>query len=155
AWTGDEALAAWDMLGKYRGQLDGFGIGYDDLPRPDGADKLQNTRRQEARDRACRRARQWREQQYRKAHSYVRCDGPGEKVALASPSPPGMIAEAKAIKARPFDWDTKTNPSPSTSPPAVVAFAEAHGIDVAPEVRALVPTAAAQAGQAAARPNVY
>ena len=33
-WTDDAALAAWDMLRKYRGQLAAAGIGYDDLPRP-------------------------------------------------------------------------------------------------------------------------
>jgi hypothetical protein len=32
-WTDDAALATWDMLRKYRGQLAAAGIGYDDLPR--------------------------------------------------------------------------------------------------------------------------
>jgi Bifunctional DNA primase/polymerase, N-terminal/SNF2-related domain len=155
AWTEDEALAAWDMLRKYRGQLDGFGIGYDELPRPHGADELETAQREEARDRARQRGRQWREQQYHKAHSYVRCDGAGEKVTLAFPYDPAIVDQAKAIKGRYFDWDTKTNVYPFTTLPQVVAFAEAHGIDVAPEVRALVPAATAQAQQEATRPNVY
>jgi hypothetical protein len=154
-WTWDEALAAWDMLRKYRGQLDGFEISYDDLPRPQGADDLEAARREEARERARQRGRQWREQQYRKAHSYVRCDGAGEKVTLAFPFDPVMVDAAKAIKGRYFDWDTKTNVYPFTSLPQIVAFAEGHGIDVATEVRALVPTAAAQVQREATRPNVH
>jgi hypothetical protein len=70
SWTGDEALAAWDMLRKYRGQLDSFGIGYDDLPRPPGAGDPEATRREEARERVRQRARQRREQEYRKARSH-------------------------------------------------------------------------------------
>src|SRR5262249_30774017 len=100
------------------------------------------------------RGRRWREQQYRTAHSYVRCDGPGEKVTLAFPFDPAMVDQAKAIKGRYFDWDTKTNVYPFTSLPQIVAFAETHGIDVAAEVRALVPAASAQAQEEAARPNV-
>src|SRR5262249_59417019 len=101
------------------------------------------------------RGRRWREQQYRTAHSYVRCDGPGEKVTLAFPFDPAMVDQAKAIKGRYFDWDTKTNVYPFTSLPQAVAFADAHGIDVAAEVRALLPAAATAAEQEAARPNVY
>src|SRR5215471_15066479 len=70
-WTEDEALAAWDMLRKYRGQLDGFGISYDDLPRPEAADQLEAAQRETARDRARQHGRRWRQQQYRTAHSYV------------------------------------------------------------------------------------
>src|SRR5215831_5785370 len=155
AWTEDEALAAWDILRKYRGQLGGFGITYDTLPRPVGAEELEAARREEARERARQRGRRWREQQYRKTHSYVRCDGAGEQVTLAFPYDPAMVDAAKAIKGRSFDWDTKTNVYPFTSLPPAVAFAEAHGIEVAPEVRALVPAAVALVEREAARPNVY
>src|SRR5215470_8875340 len=44
-WTDDAALAAWDMLRKYHSQLAAAGIGYDDLPRPVGADELDAGRR--------------------------------------------------------------------------------------------------------------
>ena len=141
----DEALAAWDMLRKYRGQLDGFGISYDDLPRPPGADDLAAARREEARERARQRARQRREQQYRKARSYVRCDGAGENVALAFPYDPAMVDEAKAIKGRRFDWDTKTNAYPFTSLPAVIVLRRRpRHRRLTAEVRALVPAAAAR-----------
>lgn len=36
AWTDDTARAAWEMIRKYRHQLDGFGINYDDIPEPHG-----------------------------------------------------------------------------------------------------------------------
>jgi hypothetical protein len=155
AWGEDEALAAWDMLRKYRGQLDGLGISYDELPRPPGAAGLEAAQREAAHDRARQRGRQWRQQQYRKVHSYVRCGGAGEKVALAFPYDPAMVDAAKAIKGRSFDWDTKTNTYPFTSLPQIVAFAEAHGIDVAPEIRALVPATTAQTQRDAAGPNVH
>src|SRR5215470_3988849 len=155
AWTEDEALGGWDMLRKYRGQLDGFGVCYDNLPRPPGADELEAVRREAARERARQRGRRWREQQYRTAHSYVRCDGAGEKVTLGFPFDPVLVDEAKAITGRSFDWDTKTNTYPFTSLPQAVGFADAHGIDVAAEVRALVPAAVTQAGQEAAPPHVY
>jgi superfamily II DNA or RNA helicase/tetratricopeptide (TPR) repeat protein len=154
-WAEDEALTAWDMLRKYRGQLGGFGIGYDDLPRPPGADELEAARRAEARERARQGARRWREQQYRKTHSYVRCDGVGEKVALAFPYDPDAVSQAKAIKGRSFDWETKGNVYPFASLPQVVALADARGIEVAPEVRALVPAAVELVEQEAARPDVY
>ena len=73
-WTDDAALATWDMLRKYRGQLAAAGIGYDDLPRPAGADELEAERREQARQRAREHAQHWREQQYRQARTYLRCD---------------------------------------------------------------------------------
>jgi DNA polymerase-1 len=154
-WTADQALAAWDMLRKYGSQLDGFGMPHASLPRPHGAGELEEERRAEARERARQGARRWRGQQYRKARSYVRCDGEGEQVTLAFPYDPDLVSQAKAIKGRSFDWDTKDNVYPFTSLPQVVALAETHGIDVAAEVRALVPVAAAAGQQEAARPDVY
>lgn len=154
-WTTDQALTAWDMLRKYSGQLDGFGIPHGSLPRPPGAGELEEARRAEARERARQGARRWRDQQYRKARSYVRCDGAGEQVILAFPYDPELVSQAKAIKGRSFDWDTKDNVYPFTSLPQVAALAEAHGIDIAAETRALVPIAAAMVEQEAARPNVY
>jgi hypothetical protein len=72
---------------------------------------------------------------------YVHCEGEGEKVVLAFPYDAAMVSEAKAIGERYFDWNTKTNLYPFTRLPQVVAFADKHGIEVAPEVRALVPAA--------------
>src|SRR5262249_60229473 len=72
AWTEDEALAAWDILRKYRGQLDGFGITYDTLPRPSGAGELEAARREEARERARQGGRRVREQHDRQTHPYAR-----------------------------------------------------------------------------------
>src|SRR5262249_23985939 len=88
AWTEDEALAGWDRRRKHRGPRDGFGVCCGNLPRPRGAGELEAARLEEARERARQRGRQWREQQYRSAHSYVRCDGAGEKVTLAFPFDP-------------------------------------------------------------------
>src|SRR5438128_752858 len=82
------ALATWDMLRKYRGQLATAGIGYDDLPRPAGADELEAGRREQARQRAREHAQHWREQQYRQARTYLRCDADGGQVILAFPYDP-------------------------------------------------------------------
>jgi hypothetical protein len=154
AWTPDVALAAWDMLGKYRDQLGGLGVGYGELPLPPGAAGLVAARREQARKQARELARQWRHEQYRAQRSYVRCDGEGEQVVLAFAYDPVLVEQVKAIEGRRFDWDTKASVFPFTRLPQVVAFADAHGIGVAPEVRALAGAAAAQAEQEAAQPEV-
>src|SRR5258708_749531 len=90
-WTDDTALAAWDMLRKYPGQLASAGIGYDDLPRPAGADELEAGRREQARQRAREHAQHWREQQYRQAPTYLRCDADGSQATLPSPYDPDPV----------------------------------------------------------------
>ncbi len=155
SWTDDEALAAWDMLRKYRGQLDGFGISYDGLPKPPGAGELIESRRAHTREQARLHGRKWRREQYRRQQSYVRCDGEGDDVVLAFPYDAALIEQARGIKGRRFDWGTKTSVFPFTSLAPVIEFAGRHGIDVAPEVRALAIAAAVQAQHDAARPNVY
>jgi len=84
---------------------------------------------------------------YRADRCYVRCAGEGEEVVLAFPYDTAMVSEAKAIAGRHFDWNNRTNVFPFTRLRQVVAFADAHGIDVAPQVRALVPAEAAQMRQ--------
>jgi hypothetical protein len=154
AWTGEEALAAWDMLRKYRGQLAAAGIDYDQLPRPAGAAELEAGRREQARERARERARQWRDQQYRQARTYLRCDGDGEQVTLAFPYDPGLVAACRMIPGRRYDGAAKANVFPFTSLPAVIELAEEHGIEVTADVRALAGLAAAGAAEHAALPQV-
>jgi superfamily II DNA or RNA helicase len=143
-WPDDAALAAWDMLRKYRAQLAGAGIDYDRLPRPPGAGELEAARREKARERARERARQWRGQQYRQARSYLRCDGEGEQVTLAFPYEPGLVDACRAIPGRRWDGAAKANVFPFASLPRVVELACAHGIEVTAEVRALAAVAAGQ-----------
>lgn len=172
AWTRDAALAAWDMLRKYRGQLAAAGIEYDQLPRPEGADELESERREEARERreearenaaerreearqrARERARQWHDEQYRKSRSYVRCDGDGEDVVLSFAYDPELVAACRKIEGRAYDGATKTNRYPFTSLPDVIKFAEDHDIDVTPDVRALAAIAADRAAALAAQPRI-
>jgi len=153
-WSDSAALTAWDMLRKYRGQLSAAGIDYDQLPRPAGADELETDRRDQARQRARDHARQWREQQYRQAHSYVRCDGDGEQVTLAFPYDPDLVAACRAIEGRRYDGAAKANVFPFTSLPAVIELADRHGIEVTADVRALAAIAADQAAERAAQPQV-
>ena len=153
-WTSETALAAWDMLRKYHRQLAIAGIDYAGLPRPPGAGELEDGRREEARQRARERARAFRDQQYRKSRSYVRCDGEGDTVILAFPYDPGLVAAAKTIEGRDFNWGTKWNEYPFTSLPAVIAFADEHAIAVAPDVRALAVIASERAAELAALPQV-
>jgi tetratricopeptide (TPR) repeat protein len=160
-WTNDAALAAWDMLRKYRGQLAAAGIEYDELPRPDGAGQLEAEQREQAaemraqaRENARERARSWRDQQYRKSRSYVRCDGDGEQVVLAFAYDPDLVAASRKIEGRVYDGATKTNRYPFTSLPDVIKFAETNEIDVTPDVRALAAIAMDRAVEAAARPQV-
>jgi hypothetical protein len=158
AWTGEEALAAWDMLRKYRGQLASAGIDYDQLPRPAGADELEAERREEARERARQRAReharQWRDQQYRQAHTYLRCDGDGEQVTLAFPYDPALVDACRKIPGRRYDGTANANVFPFTSLPAVIELAEAHAIKVTADVRALAAIAAGEAAEHAALPQI-
>ena len=153
-WTDDAALAAWDMLRKYRGQLAAAGIGYDDLPRPAGAAELEAGRREESRLRAREHAQQWREQQYRQARTYLRCDGDGGPVTLAFPYDPELVAACRRIAGRRYDGAAKANVFPFSSLPAVIELAEARQIEVTAEVRALAVISAERAGDHAARPPV-
>lgn len=153
-WTADAALAAWDMLRKYRGQLTVAGIDYDRLPRPEGAEELEAERREAARERARERARQWREQQYRKSRSFVSCDGDGGEVVLSFAYDPGLVAECRTIEGRSYDGATKTNRYPFTSLPEVVRFADDHDIEITPDVRALAVIAADRAAEKAAQPKI-
>jgi Bifunctional DNA primase/polymerase, N-terminal/SNF2-related domain/YspA, cpYpsA-related SLOG family len=139
-WTDDAALATWEMLRKYRGQLAAAGIGYDDLARPAGADELEAGRREQARQRAREHAQRWREQQYRQARTYLRCDGDGGQVTLAFPYNPDLVAACRAIPGRRYDGAAKANVFPFTSLPAVIELADTHQIEVTAEVRALAKT---------------
>jgi hypothetical protein len=158
AWTGEEALAAWDMLRKYRGQLATAGIDYHQLPRPAGAAELDAGRREEARERARQRAREharaWRDRQYRQAHTYLRCDGDGEQVTLAFPYDPGLVAACRTIPGRRYDGAAKANVFPFTSLPALIELAGAHGIEVTADVRALAAIAADRAAGQDAVPEI-
>lgn len=69
---------------------------------------------------------------------------------LAFPYDAAMVGEAKAIGGRRFDWDTRTNVYPFARLAQVVAFADAHGIDVEPQVRVLATVAERAAGRAGA-----
>jgi hypothetical protein len=153
-WTNDAALAAWDLLRKYRGQLAAAEIGYDDLPRPAGADELGAGRREQARQRVREHAQHWREQQYRQARTYLRCDGEGGQVILAFPYDPGLVAACRAIPGRRYDGAAKVNVFPFTSLPAVIELADAHQIEVTAEVRALAKIAAERAEVPAPPPPV-
>ncbi len=153
-WTDDAALATWDMLRKYRGQLTAAGIGYDDLPRPAGADELEAGRREPARQRAREHAQHWREQQYRQARTYLRCDADGGQVTLAFPYDPDLVAACRAIPGRRYDGAAKANVFPFTSLPAVIELADAHQIEVTAEVRALAAISVERAGVHAPLPSV-
>lgn len=153
-WTDDAALAAWDMLRKYRGQLAAAGIGYDDLPRPVGAGELEAGRREQARQHTCEHAQHWREQQYRQARTYLRCDADGGQVTLAFPYDPDLVAACLAISGRRYDGAAKANVFPFTSLPAVIKLADAHQIEVTAEVRALAGMATERAGLPASLPPV-
>ena len=153
-WSDAVALTAWDMLRKYRGQLAAAGIDYDNLPRPAGADELEAGRREQAREHARGHARQWREQQYRQAHTYLRCDGDGEQVILAFPYDPDLVAGCRTIEGRRYDGARKANVFPFTSLPAVAELAARHGIEVTPDVRALAAIAVGRAAERIVQPQV-
>src|SRR6185437_16828286 len=72
---------------------------------------------------------------------YLLCIGVGHAVVLAFPYDAAMVREAKVIRGRRFDWETRTNVYPFARLAQVVAFADAHGIGVTARVRALVPAA--------------
>ena len=153
-WSDSVALAAWDMLRKYRGQLAAAAISYDELLRPAGADELEAGRREQAREQARSHARAWREHQYRQARCYVRCDGDGEQVTLAFPYDPDLVTGCRKIDGRRYDGAAKTNVFPFTSLPAVIELAAAHGIEVTADVRALAAIAAGRAAERAVQPQV-
>jgi len=78
------------------------------------------------------------------SRGYVRCAGKGENVVLAFPYDAALVGETKAIGGRRFDWATKTNIFPFDRLPQVVAFADAHGIQVTSQIRALAHSAGAR-----------
>ena len=153
-WTEDAALAAWDMLRKYRGQLAAVGIGYGDLPHPAGTDELEAERREQVRQRAREHAQHWRERQYRQARTYLRCDADGGQVTLAFPYDPDLVAACRAIPGRRYDGAAKANIFPFASLPAVIELADAHQIEVTAEIRALSKISTERAGQLATLPPI-
>lgn len=145
-WDESSLLTAWDMIRKYKRQLErDHGIVYDDLPVPPGAEELLAERRQEARERSRALVRERREEQYRRATSFVICEGEGEEVILGFPFNWDLVAEAKKITGRKYEelykGYKKINRYPFASLPLVIAFADKHGIEVTPEVRILVEVA--------------
>jgi hypothetical protein len=82
-----------------------------------GADELEAERREQARQRAREHAQHWREQQYRQARTYLRCDADGGQVTLAFPYDPALVAACRAIPGRRYDGAAKANVFPFTSLP--------------------------------------
>lgn len=158
-WDDDTCLAVWDMLHKYKTQLAGFGIGWDAITRPPGADQLEEDRR-EARARAREAAKAWRRQQQLTNDSYVACDGYGETVLLFfARYDPDLVDQARRIFGRRYNGTA--NEFPFTSLRKVIALADEHCIPVPPEVRALLTAKPAPAADprpvvdAAPQVNVY
>lgn len=142
AWDDEAALYAWDMLRYYRHtQLAAWDIKWDELPVPPGGAELAAERRQAVRDRTKVLVRNRREEKYRKARSYVKCEDEGAEVILGFPYDPAMVAEARNIVGRRYEGSDKTNRYPFSSLPLVIAFADKHGIEVTPEVRVLIEVA--------------
>lgn len=140
-WDDDTALTAWDMLRKYKAQLAGMGITWDAIERPPGAEELEEERRQAARARAKERAKAWRHAEQIKKDSWVACEGPGETVILHFAwYDPQLVAGAKNIPGR--SYDGRDNEFPFAALPQVIDLAGEHGINVPPEVRALIPAVA-------------
>jgi Bifunctional DNA primase/polymerase, N-terminal len=77
----------------------------------------------------------------RAGRGYLLCAGVGQDVVLAFPYDAGMVQEAKAIRGRRFNWETRTNVYPFARLGQVVAFADTHGIGVTDRLRSLVPAA--------------
>src|SRR5579859_154823 len=137
-WDDDTALAAWDMTRKYKVQLAGFGIDWDAITPPPGADQLEADRR-EARARAREKAKAWRRTDQMKKNSYVACEGHGERVDLAFAGyDPDLVAEARTIRGRYWNGSRKVNEFPFASLAQVITLADKRGIEVPPEVRALL-----------------
>lgn len=129
-WTEEHAAAARGLLPTYRRQLgDELTNAIRALPNP-AADELHT-----ARDHVRSLHRAERARQYRKRTSYVQVeDG---RVRLAFPYDEDLVAKAKVIAGRHYDGATRTNTYPLLSLPAVVGFATAAGIDIAPEILAV------------------
>jgi len=169
-WDDDMAITARAMIRKYKKQLAGFGIDWDTLPVPPGGDDLDGLS-DAFKERARNRVAGIRDAQRRKAESWVRCDGEGERVAISFPYNPALVAELKdwpRSDGRHYNWPDdprnvfpdKSNDFPFTTLPKVIDFADRHGIDVPAEVRALVAISQMRADESAATPaeatpNVY
>lgn len=153
-WTDDMAVAAHAMLGKYRRQLADHGIDYDRLAAPDytAADLPP------ARDAARRAGRAARAVRCRAETSFVVYDEQMEAVVCSFDYAPDMVAECRGLPGRAFRRELgdyrNVNVFPFASLPAVVDFADRHGMTVPPETRAARPHAEAEAAAAAARPHV-
>ncbi|MUL61080.1 hypothetical protein B5P44_00575 [Mycobacterium sp. CBMA 213] len=145
-WTTEHASAARSLLPTYRRQLgDALTNKIRALPDP-AADEVAHAR---THVRGLHRAE--RERQYRKRQSYVHVED--ERVRLAFPYDAELVAKAKVIPGRRYDGQTRTNTYPLSSLPAVVGFATAAGIDIAPEVLAVARDVALNP-QAYRPPNV-
>ena len=125
------ALATWDMLRKYRGQLAAAGIGYDDLPRPAGAGRAgsRTTRASPPSTPGSTRSTGASSSTARPAPTFA-ATVTASRVTLAFPYDPDLVAACRAIPGRRYDGAAKANVFPFTSLPAVIKLADAHQIEV-------------------------
>jgi hypothetical protein len=157
-WGEAEAVVAYGLAKTYRRQLaDADVVDFEALPKPEGWDEEAY---REARDTVREAAREARRQAWlakqkerraaeRAAENYVRML-PGNRVALGFSYNATMVTEAREIRGRMFNRNTKANEYPLSSLLAVLAFADRHEIPVDPEVYPLIEEAERQAALAAA-----
>jgi hypothetical protein len=148
-WTGEMAIAAWAMLGRYTEQLGEAGISYERLPCPPGAEHMNGAQLATAHETAAQQmAAIWPGMlRSRYGSQYIRCDSHGATVMLGydiaagadlaheAAQIPGLHGYATAAQAGVYAF---------TSLPDVVALADRHGIPVTDDVRALAAAATRQ-----------
>lgn len=119
-WTPEMARAAWEMLHKYRRQLDGFGIDVGALPEPDDAPEFKlRWARQDARLRLKDRERADKR--------LVELDADGGRFVISFPYDAALVELVRGFPGRTYNGQDKANRVPLTSARHVRRLVDEHG----------------------------
>lgn len=121
AWSRDMEAVAFDLVRKYRGQLEGFGFNMD-LLKPPAETQVKGR----ARD----------------AVKAVTVEG--DRFVIQFAYNPSLVQAVKAIPGRRFDARRKVWTAPLSAQDDVLSLARDHGFGVAPQVSEVVVPAAAE-----------
>lgn len=137
-WTPAIAREAWEMLAKYRRQLESAGIDYDRIPVP------MDTPRNGGLDSPRQQARRLLFHAERRAAAGVPLKSArsitveGDSFVIDFAYDPALVAAVKALPGRRFDGDRKCWTVPLLRAPQVAAFAAEHGFTADDEAESVL-----------------
>lgn len=140
-WTAEQARAAYELLGKYRRQLETADIDFDAIPVP--AEVADARRRAQAqRAEANMRAREAERAERERALRRIDVDPAGRNFVITFPFDWSLVEAVKAIPGRRWDGARNTVPTAPENAGAVRAFAVEHDFTATDAAQAFLDRAA-------------